>query len=383
VPRHVYDSGRLTGRTHFVNVMTNQINTGLPVRNDDARYLNADGIFDLRCLVALISETSDLRGAAIPDDPFAATPFCWEDMSLVASIVSSVQLAQRDDIETDPTLAKAVVSDAIDRTHVFVLAARKVYGRPVVSAALYLEYEEAQVKVLRLVRGKDRAEMGEFIFSNIACFSNVALSFKEKELAFDEKFARDDVSSDSSDDEGEPLLSALPPTKTRRLSSANTIDVKLLRRTVRAVSAMSIPEIVAFVPKFKVAHPDRRMSAWDIVTMEVASVDRHAVYKQAQGLKLHKLLLPFDKSRLPIAEYSAWRTRVSERLSRGVREEFDESAARELKSFIDAHEGILDVDGWAMLALNTCPLLRQHGYETTNVTWKVTTLGNQSRKRDL
>ena len=195
-----------------MNVFTNQLNTGLPVRNDNGTYLNAAGIFDLSSLVNVISDTSDLQGASIPADPFADKPYCWEDWSLLASVILKVQLTQRDDIEEDPTLPPAVVSDVFDNMHTFILAARKFYGKPTIEMSQMLEYEGAKVKVLRRLRGLHREKMGEFIHSQIACFSNVALSFKAKNKAFDKKFpALADSDSDSDSDSDDDSDDELPP----------------------------------------------------------------------------------------------------------------------------------------------------------------------------
>ena len=165
--RNVYDSGTLAGRTAFVNVMTNQMNTGLPMRNDDSKYLNADGDFDLRCLVDLMKDTSDLRGAVLPENPFASTPYCREDMHLVSSIIMNWQQRHRHAIEEDDNLAKAVITDKVDTFHTIILAARKLYGMPVDTISMELEHEQAQVKILCAIRGKRRDVMGDFICEKV------------------------------------------------------------------------------------------------------------------------------------------------------------------------------------------------------------------------
>ena len=124
IARTVYDGGNLASRLHFANVITNQMNIGLPVRYADTRYLNAQGVFDLKSLVDVMSSTSDLQGACLPEKPFVAKPYCWEDMPLVASVIQNVQKTQHQDIEHDATLPAAVVSDVVDNVHTFILAAR-------------------------------------------------------------------------------------------------------------------------------------------------------------------------------------------------------------------------------------------------------------------
>ena len=135
------------------------------------------------------------------------------------------------------------------------------------------------------------------------------------------------------------------------------------------------------MPKFKAAHPNRKMSGWDIVAAKVNSSDRKLVYDAAFRFDLNARLVPYDRTRLSSADYDSWQSNVEARNARDGREPFNPDAEAELKKFLDAHEGIVHVDGWQMLAIKNCPLLRQHGYTTKDVSRKRTTLEQQALKR--
>ena len=203
--RTVYDSSNLASRKHFVNVVTNQLSTGLPIRKQDTVYLNSDGDFDLSGLIKLLQDTSDLTGASIPLNPFVAMPYCFEDMPLVLSIILHEQESRRVEIMDDPELVKGSITNEQDVLHTFILASRKISGTPAVRMSLLREYETAQIDILKSIRGKNRAAMGKHIVNEVAIFSDVSLTFGQKVKAFDIKYPPTGAAageSESSDDSG-------------------------------------------------------------------------------------------------------------------------------------------------------------------------------------
>lgn len=155
----------------------------------------------------------------------------------------------------------------------------------------------------------------------------------------------------------------------------------MLRKAILEVSALTVTDIVKFVPTFKIEHPLRSLGPWDIVVEKLGLTDKEQVYRRAVKLKLHAKIVPFTTSRLSAADTTLWNSNVVARGNVGGRKRFDSDASAQLRAYLTAHEGILDVDGWQTFALHDCPLLRLHGYSKSEVSWEERTFANQTRRR--